>query len=130
VNTHFDHLSDRARRRSADAIRRFVAARALPAVVLGDLNAGEGSATVRRLLDAGALVDAWRAAAEHRTVRWGTYAGYRPPREGGRRLDWVLVTPGIEVRATAVNGLRHAGRWPSDHLPVQAVVRVRKEERA
>lgn len=130
VNTHLDHLSARSRLRSADAIRRFVAERALPAVVLGDLNAGDASTTVRRLLESGVLADAWPAAALRRSARWGTYAGYRPPRDGGRRLDWVLVTPGIDVRAVGINDRRPAGRWPSDHLPVQAVVRVSEKGRA
>ncbi|MEV7632237.1 endonuclease/exonuclease/phosphatase family protein [Microbacterium sp. NPDC089318] len=134
VNTHLDHLSAPSRLRSADAIRRLVADLPLPAVVLGDLNAGDDSPTVRHLLErraeAGALVDTWQAASQHRTPRWGTYGGYRPPRQGARILDWVLVTPGIDVRAAAVNDRRPGGRWPSDHLPVQAVVRVSEEGQA
>lgn len=131
VNTHFDHLSAGSRRRSAAAIRDLVAARGLPAVVLGDLNAGADSAALARLTEdrgaGGPLADAWARAGARRTAAWGTYAGYRPPREGGRRLDWILVTPSIEVRAVAINARRHAGRWPSDHLPVQAVLRIGKE---
>ncbi|WP_336644281.1 endonuclease/exonuclease/phosphatase family protein [Microbacterium sp. USHLN186] len=131
VNTHFDHLSAGARWRSAAAVRDLVARRGLPAVVLGDLNAGADSAALARLTDDRAvgdpLTDAWQQAAARRSPAWGTYAGYRPPREGGRRLDWILVTPSVEVCTAATNARRYAGRWPSDHLPVQAVLRIGKE---
>lgn len=83
VNTHLDPLSARSRVRSARAIRDLLAARDVPAVVAGDLNAGPSDAAVRDLLSEGALVDSWAVAASRRTDRWGTYAAYREPRRGG-----------------------------------------------
>lgn len=124
VNTHLDVFSARARRRAARAIRDHVAAQPLPAIVMGDMNAATGSPAIATLLHGGRLVDSWDRAAVRLTPRWGTYGAYRAPRENGRRIDWILTTPGIDVREVAIDDRRFAGRWPSDHLPVSAVLRI------
>jgi endonuclease/exonuclease/phosphatase family metal-dependent hydrolase len=54
----------------------------------------------------------------------GTFAHYRPPRPARPRIDWIVVTPDVRVERAAINTFRHRGVWPSDHLPVQAVVSV------
>lgn len=127
VNTHLDHLSAASRWRSADSIRELVRERALPAVVMGDLNAGESSGAVGALLDGGHLVDAWTLAERHATPLWGTYPGYGRPRRGGRRIDWIAVTPDVRVRAMGLDARTFEGRRPSDHLAVQSILRLGKE---
>lgn len=122
VNTHLDPLSGRSRLRSARALLEVVAARGLPAVVTGDFNAGPSSPAVRALLSDGVLVDSWRVARARHSEQWGTYADYRRPRRDGARIDWILATPDLSVTDAAINPLRHEGGWPSDHLPVHAVV--------
>ncbi|MCR2817521.1 endonuclease/exonuclease/phosphatase family protein [Microbacterium sp. zg.Y1090] len=129
-NTHLDVFSAQARLRGAEEIRRQVGGLALPAVVMGDLNAGPDSAAVAALLAADDLVDGWRAATQRLTPEWGTYGGYRAPRSGRGRIDWIAVTPDVEVRRAAINPQRIDGGWPSDHLPVQAVVRMPRSEGA
>ncbi|PKI89766.1 hydrolase [Actinomycetales bacterium SN12] len=123
INTHLDHLSASSRLRSAQSIRQLVAERGLPAVLTGDLNAGAGSTAVRALQAGGALVDIRDAAERKAGPRWGTYPGYRRPRVGGRQLDWIMTTRDVRVRTVAVNSRTPGGRRPSDHLPVQAVLR-------
>lgn len=122
LNTHLDPFSPRSRVRAVDALRA-LAGRG-PSVLTGDLNAGEASRTLRALLDDGGLQDAWTAAARRVTASVGTFAGYRPPRAARPRIDWIVVTPDVQVELAGINTFRHRGVWPSDHLPVQAVVRV------
>lgn len=124
ISTHLSLTSQRARLRSVDAIRAVVASHDAPAIVLGDLNAGDGSPTVDALLADELLRDAWAASAEHATPRWATRPAYRPPHERGRRLDWILVGAGVTVVRTAVDGRAFDGGWPSDHLGVHALVDV------
>ena len=71
LNTHLDVASTRARRNSARIIRGIVEQRGLPAIVTGDLNAGDRSATVRELTTRGALADAWAAAGDGSPRRGG-----------------------------------------------------------
>lgn len=124
IGTHFDVFSARARLRSADAVRARIAAHGLPAVVLGDLNAAPESPPWRRLMSGDVLRDAWIAAEHRLTPEWGTLGSYRRPRPGGRRIDAILVSPGIRVARIGIHGHPLAGPWPSDHLPVQAVVHM------
>jgi endonuclease/exonuclease/phosphatase family metal-dependent hydrolase len=122
LNTHFDHLSRRSRVNSARVVRELVAAQPLPAIVTGDFNSGEDTAPLTELFRGGTLVDAWAAATERLTPEWGTFANYREPRTGRKRIDWIAVTPGVIVDRIGMNARRPRGAWPSDHLPVQAVI--------
>lgn len=128
VNTHLDHLSWRSRAASARMIRELAAAmqRSSPdaaVVVTGDMNAGPGSATLREFTADGTLRDAWEVADDRLTPAFGTYSGYRRPRPGGRRIDFILVGPTVEVARVGINAARLHGAAPSDHEPVHAVIR-------
>lgn len=124
INTHFDHLSARSRLRSAHALAGVVAASEYPTIVTGDLNAGPGSAPLKSLLADDALVDAVNAAQVRLGQAWGTVSAYRAPQLDRPRLDWILVSPDLQVRTAGINGSRYGGGWGSDHLPVQAVIEV------
>lgn len=128
-NTHLDHLSTRSRLESA----RYLVARAAAAsaaepdaaiVVTGDVNADVDSAVHRRLTESGVLRDTWQAAAERLTPQWGTFSNYRRLRRGGKRIDLILVGPGVVVERTGINAVRFDGAAASDHEPVQAVIRA------
>ncbi|MER6526933.1 endonuclease/exonuclease/phosphatase family protein [Streptomyces sp. NPDC001508] len=121
LNTHFDHASQYARERSAVLIagRLHGFDRSLPLVVTGDFNVAAHKNTVYdTLLDAG-LVDTWDTAGE-RGPLYATFHGYRPLTPDGDRIDWILATPGITTRRASINTFSADGRFPSDHLPVQA----------
>ncbi|GAA1724873.1 endonuclease/exonuclease/phosphatase family protein [Isoptericola hypogeus] len=125
VNTHLDHESAEARLRGARVVRDQVADAGLPALFTGDCNAAAGdSAPYDALVTDGGLVDTWRAAGERLTPETGTFPDYGEPVPGGDRIDWVLATPGAEVLAAAINPWTSGGRSPSDHLPVQALLRL------
>jgi endonuclease/exonuclease/phosphatase family metal-dependent hydrolase len=129
VNTHLDAVSPRSRLESARMIARLVGEGGSgPAIVMGDANAPVGSAPYRALTGGQAgggagLRDTWRSAGRRLTPEWRTYSGYRAPRLGGRRMDWLLVTPDVDVRAAAINAARFDGFAASDHEPVQALLR-------
>ena len=127
ANTHLDPFSPPSRVRAARCIRRLLSGSAFPAIVMGDLNARAGSPTLRELLQGDGLIDAWAAAERRMTPPWGTFANYRPPREDGARIDWIVTSPAVTVVRAAINAGTFDGGWPSDHLPVQAVLRVPAE---
>ncbi|MDR6906967.1 endonuclease/exonuclease/phosphatase family metal-dependent hydrolase [Agromyces sp. 3263] len=134
-NTHLDHLSTRSRLESA----RYLVARATAAsaadpeatiVLTGDVNADVDSAVHRRLTETGVLRDTWEAATERLTPQWGTFSNYRRLRQGGKRIDLILVGPGVVVERTGINAVRFDGAAASDHEPVQAVIRPAAAVRA
>ncbi|AXK45271.1 endonuclease/exonuclease/phosphatase family protein [Brachybacterium saurashtrense] len=127
LNTHFDHQSENARIRSADAILDLLRGGeldALPTIVTGDFNsAAHDSGAYTALVSDGPLVDTWDAAAQQLTPAWGTFPGYDDPVEGGDRIDWVLTTEDLVTEQAALNVWRDAsGAYPSDHAPVQALI--------
>ena len=125
VNTHFDHQSENSRQRSAELVRDRIGGfdPNLPVVLTGDFNTKAGDSESYRILTA-ELADAWDSAAERLTPAWGTFGGYKEPVEGGDRIDWILHNDKVRVLKAAINTFRKDGYFPSDHLPVQALVEL------
>lgn len=142
-NVHMDHQSQPSRERSAELIAARIAARAHsddPVVVMGDFNAGEGNSAVRYLLgdaerasDPAAwpdheptpspgLIDSFRAAHPD-AAEVGTFSGFRLGATGGEKIDYVLVSRGVEVVEAGIDRTSRDGRYPSDHFAVVATVR-------
>jgi endonuclease/exonuclease/phosphatase family metal-dependent hydrolase len=134
VNTHLDNRSETARRRAATQLARYLTDRldpALPRIVTGDFNApaATGARVYDTLLNEGNLVDSWTRAAR-RGKPYATWHGYRPLVPGGVRIDWILTSPDVVTRHAAINAYCHQGRYPSDHLPVQAAITLPRPARS
>ena len=128
VNTHWDHESQNARERSAEAIVVWIADHAAgePVLVMGDFNAGEENPAFTTLVGATAerrgvrLRDTFRAVHPD-AARVGTYHGFRGGRTG-EKIDGILASPGWEVLEAAIVWTNEGGRYPSDHFPVTATL--------
>lgn len=123
VNTHLDHRSRTSRLRSADALRNIVQATPHPTIMTGDFNTDADTHPYAELTGNGLLLDTWNTAEERLTQGWGTFPNYGPPKRNRKRIDWILATPGVIAESAGINVTRYEGGWPSDHAPVQAVVR-------
>jgi endonuclease/exonuclease/phosphatase family metal-dependent hydrolase len=55
----------------------------------------------------------------------GTFNGFKYGQAGGEKIDFVFVEPGAEVLAAEIVRSSRDGRYPSDHFPVTARVRLR-----
>ncbi|MFE0047356.1 endonuclease/exonuclease/phosphatase family protein [Streptomyces albireticuli] len=124
LNTHLDHAHQYARERSAALVTERLRALdpALPRVVTGDFNVpAHRNPVYDAMLDHGSLADTWDAAAE-RGPQYATFHGYRPLVPGGDRIDWILTSPSVRVSRADINTFSEQGRFPSDHLPVQALL--------
>jgi endonuclease/exonuclease/phosphatase family metal-dependent hydrolase len=125
INTHFDHISRRARLKSAQQLAALAASSDEPVVVMGDMNTDVGSDPFEALAGEGApLLDAWTASSERRTPPWGTFSNYRPPKTDRKRIDWILTSPTIDVCEAAINASRVDGAAASDHEAVQVLLRL------
>ncbi|MFJ9102053.1 endonuclease/exonuclease/phosphatase family protein [Streptomyces sp. NPDC102405] len=123
LNTHFDHVGQYARERSAEFLAQKIAefGPSSPVVVTGDFNAAAHDNPAYDILLATGLVDTWDAAAE-RGKQYATFHGYKPLTPDGDRIDWILTSPGTTVHRASINTFEMNGQFPSDHLPVQATV--------
>lgn len=122
-NVHLDHQSQPSRERSAAMLLRVIGARdpAAPAVVTGDFNAGEDNPATAAMR--AALRDSFRVLHPDATDA-GTFSGFTPGRTSGDKIDYVFVGPGIDVLEAAIVRTSRDGRYPSDHFPVTARIRV------
>jgi endonuclease/exonuclease/phosphatase family metal-dependent hydrolase len=95
-------------------------------IVMGDFNAYAGESETWRVATSGVLRDAWMVAGERHgpTV---TSNGFGPPPDdwGGARIDWILVGGPVDVSSAATVVHSEGGRYPSDHYPVLATLKVR-----
>ncbi|WP_409483326.1 endonuclease/exonuclease/phosphatase family protein [Arsenicicoccus dermatophilus] len=125
LNTHLDNVSDESRRRGSEMMLQVITEHpGLPVVVTGDFNSAAGDSVAwTTLVTEGGLADSWAAAQQRLTPAYGTFTDYRAPRVGGERIDWILLR-GSTVRAAAVNTWTRNGQAPSDHAPVQALIRM------
>lgn len=126
-NTHFDHVGERARLESARLIRKNVESLGnLPILVIGDFNSAPDSpagATLRQRRGTESdLLDTYASVAVE-TLEVGTYHGFTGARLAAR-IDWILHTPRIETLSATIDHTAEDGRFPSDHFPVTATVRI------
>ncbi|MEX2307037.1 MAG: endonuclease/exonuclease/phosphatase family protein [Pirellulales bacterium] len=130
LNTHWDHISASARRKSAALIRERLSKLAdrIPAIVMGDLNTPEDSAPLRELLGEVAagrrLVDSYRALHRERTADESTFNHWSGT-TAGSRIDFILHTEEFAPTAAAIVRTNYDGRWPSDHYPITATLRLK-----
>jgi endonuclease/exonuclease/phosphatase family metal-dependent hydrolase len=121
--THFDHRGEIARLESARLIALH-AKEGPPAVIMGDLNAGEESEPLRVFRDLG-YASAFSTLHPESTL--GTMNGFRDP-AGGDRIDHILLDPRLEPRRAEILDGRSGETWPSDHFPVTAVIADKSSE--
>lgn len=118
-NTHLDHVSDEARINGiAVVLDKIEAFGSLPAVIMGDLNAEEGSETYISATES--FLDARYEAAEttdsHTYQNWGNM-------EKACRIDYFMVSKtGFDILSYAVVDNVHDGVYASDHCPIVMTV--------
>ena len=130
LNTHFDHRGAQARTESAKVIRSWIEENSsdIPTILVGDFNAQLSSPPLDALLDESAKLPITNARTVSAKVDPGpnsTWNGFRMIEEG-RRIDFIFVTPKIEVAEfETLDPKTSAGRFASDHLPLKAKVKLK-----
>jgi endonuclease/exonuclease/phosphatase family metal-dependent hydrolase len=135
-NVHLDHQSQPSRERSTELLRRRIDERPVrgePVIVTGDFNVGEGNPALATLVgrpppgqpgaEGNPFVDTFRVL--HPTERVvGTFTGFAFGKTEGDKIDYVLVQPAAEVLSAEIIRTSRNNRYPSDHFPVVARVRL------
>lgn len=125
-NTHFDHEGVVARRESAKLLlaRRTAIAGQAPTLVIGDFNAAPDSEPVQILRRE--LLDSRDTSRTPPYGPEGTFNGFHidAPLPARERIDHIFHTRGIEVLTWGALTDSRQGRYPSDHLPVQVLLRL------
>jgi endonuclease/exonuclease/phosphatase family metal-dependent hydrolase len=121
-NTHLPYRDqdEAARVKGAQAIARRLAAlpAGVPVVLTGDFNTAPDS-QVHAVL-AQTLQDAWTTAPRVEGSE-ATFHGFTG--NADKRIDWVFVR-GVQLESIASITTRWGGRYPSDHFPLLATLRL------
>lgn len=125
-NVHLDHQSQPSREKSAALLRGRVEARdpKAPAIVMGDFNAGERNPAVASMVEGGVLRDTFRTRHPSASPV-GTFTGFKLGQVSGEKIDHIFATSDWEVVDAAIVRTERNQRYPSDHFPVTASVRLR-----
>jgi endonuclease/exonuclease/phosphatase family metal-dependent hydrolase len=129
-NVHLDHQSQPSRERSTVLLRARIDTRAVmrdPVVLTGDFNVGESNPAIATLTGpspaSAPFLDTFRVRHPDATDA-GTFSGFKFGNSGPDKIDYVLVQPGTEVLAAEILRVSRDRRYPSDHFPVTARVRL------
>lgn len=122
-NLHLDHISQPSRERSVKLLLDRIAARspAAPVIVTGDFNTGEANPATQAMLRL--FRDTFRVVQPNATDV-GTANQFTLGKIGGDKIDYIFVEPGTQVLSADIIRTAVEGRYPSDHFPVIARVRL------
>ena len=131
-NVHLDHQSQPSRERSTELLRQRIDSRPFPAepvIITGDFNVGETNRAMSTLTG-GRVTDVPRPFLDTFRVlhpdesEAGTFNGFKFGNTRGEKIDYVLVQQSVEVLKAEIIRTDKDGRYPSDHFPVTARVRL------
>ena len=134
-NTHMDDGSQPSREKGVQLMMKHIHGQTQPApfILLGDFNAAEDNPAIAYVQGAGDLTDHTPVEAvdtfrvlhpDEKTV--GTFNGFTG-RMSGSKIDYIFVSPEFRTVGASIVRTNREGRYPSDHYPVTAHVRLEQK---
>ncbi|MFO8001863.1 MAG: endonuclease/exonuclease/phosphatase family protein [Marinilabilia sp.] len=132
-NTHFSHMSEEARSKSATLLLEQIdeIAGSTPVALTGDFNTTRDTETYQTLVGGGdERAQMWDAEELADETRKGeiTFNGFDPDFDGSR-IDFVFVNEFFDVDFHSVDEVREDEVFISDHYPVRAKITFRPDSR-
>jgi endonuclease/exonuclease/phosphatase family metal-dependent hydrolase len=126
--THFDHMGEIARRNSAKLLLHAVDSLSgnEPAIVIGDFNSTPDSEPYKLITnqsDPIKLTDSRTLCTNSKGPDF-TYTGFKVGGIPGERIDYIFLKGITHVASFLVNDKNNGEYYPSDHLPVSAVIEL------
>lgn len=120
LNTHFDHSGELARANSATLVKQWMSD---SDIAMGDFNFQPDEAPWDSVT-AGGLVD---VALMMEKGEEGTFRSFDPEAGISNRIDYVFLNPAHQAQKVDILATIRNGRFPSDHLPVLASIRLKSD---
>ncbi len=124
-NLHLDHESQNSREKSSELlVKKALSPKGyLPIIISGDFNAGENNKAIETILD-NSFKDTYRELND-KTDNEATYHAFTG-KTNGERIDFIFTNNRFEVLQSDIIRANLNGKYPSDHFPVTATVRLKK----
>jgi endonuclease/exonuclease/phosphatase family metal-dependent hydrolase len=125
LNTHFDHLGQQAKMESSKLVVDLARSMAgkLPVIITGDFNYTRKFAGYRIAADQ--FRDAEQASLSPAQGGAISFNGFGKAIEADNKIDFIFVNDKFEIESHRIITDLYQGRYPSDHYPIQAVLRPR-----
>lgn len=127
-NTHFDHISDKARLESAKMIQKHMKnfAGGEEVLVTGDFNSNQQGSAYKQLVDRTSIYplnDTRKLAGIHATGPSYSFVGFpfKPSSEGIIDYIFIKVNSTFKVKSNEIIDFHVGDKYPSDHLPVMTI---------
>ncbi|MGX1928831.1 endonuclease/exonuclease/phosphatase family protein [Flagellimonas sp. 2504JD4-2] len=122
-NCHYDHIGELARENSSKQVLELIKEMGIAnerITVIGDLNSHPEESPIQIL--GTELQDAFEKSSKPAYGPIGTFNGFNPNEDLTRRIDYIF-TKNIQVQSfRTIDDRRKNGLYPSDHLPVMALL--------
>lgn len=127
-NTHFDHLGKVARRESAKLVLAKIKeiAKNSPVILLGDFNAKPEDEPIQILVDPKNPDRLTNAESISKNGHYGpknSFNAFKEERENSQ-IDYIFVKNGVSCEQHATHSETWSNRYPTDHFPVSATLRI------
>lgn len=123
-NTHFDHIGEQARMNSVDLILEKVQQlnkKGEPYIVQGDFNLKENHPAIVNLQSK--LSDALLVAKKVKSSMNLTFNNFDTTKKADRRIDYIFVSDGVQVKWFETLVETFGLSYPSDHFPLIAKIK-------
>lgn len=127
MNTRFNEELQPPKEKGVALIRQRVEAMktTLPILLMGNFGAGADQNKIYgQLVDDKFFRDTWTLAKERQGEGLGTLNEYKAMPTGEPRMDWILARGNVTVDSAAIDTFTSKGKFPSDHCPVIARLRL------
>lgn len=129
-NTHLDCFLHKAREYGLKKISEYIEKQyevdGLPVILMGDFNSTPNSKLIKRFSEQGNNKRGFIAVQEYKKDIYDmtTMSNFKG-RKKGRHIDYIFVSDEFKITDAQVISYNKAGKYPSDHYPVLADLRVR-----
>jgi endonuclease/exonuclease/phosphatase family metal-dependent hydrolase len=136
-NLHLDHVSQPSREKSVIQITELIASRKHPEemfIMMGDFNAGEDNPVIEYLKGSSKLngrstpvpvIDTFRRI--HPDQKDAGTSNKFSGRKDSAKIDYIFIAPETKTIKADILHTNINGRYPSDHYPVTAQIRLNNE---
>lgn len=130
-NTHYDHIGDTARINSSKLLKKRIAEIVddQPVLLMGDFNTQDSTEAYKILTSKASeepvLYDAQFVSKSVHHGSHVTFNGFGTSLEPGNKIDFIFVNNDILVLEHGVIDEVVDGRYPSDHMPVVAEIKLK-----
>jgi len=124
-NAHYDYQKDLARNESSKLILKEIKriAGSQPVIFMGDLNGGNESNWYKIVANSGFLNDSYKEAKDPYANN-GSFNGFGKTVNSNEIIDHIFISPQFKVEKWGILTDTYQGKYPSNHFPVLAVLRL------